>query len=220
MSIQDYLNLITSEHRDKPDFVSVVTTNVTPLDQIQKLLTSMIPKFDVDSAVGNQLDIIGQWVGISRNVNIPTAGVYFTWDDTTFDGWDCGTWIPDIVPSAITVLTDESYRVLVKAKIAANHWDGTIEGAYAIWDSIFSTFKIMIQDNHDMTYNFIIVGGIIDSLTLALITNNYIPLRPEGVRVREYLISVDTNPGFAWDIETSLLKGWDEASWLKESTPA
>lgn len=218
-TIKDYLDLIPSQHRDKPNFVDVVTTNVSVFVRIQEVLESMNALFDVDVAVGDQLDIIGQWVGVSRNVNIPIDGIYFSWDDSSYTGWDFGSWQPSTLPSSVTVLPDDSYRVLIKAKIASNHWDGTTEGAYKVWDSVFSNITILIQDNQDMSYALAIVGGIIDSLTLALITGGYIPLKPEGVRVSEYFIPVNDGALFGWDIENDNIKGFDEGSWARELSP-
>ena len=221
MTLNDYLNLITSEHRTRPNFIATITANVNLALQLQDVYASMIAKFDVDTAVGNQLDIIGEWVGITRNVSIPITGVYFTWDSTFDVGWEYGTWQPATAPVSVTTLPDDAYRTLIKAKIAANVWDGTTEGAYAIWDAVFegTGVTILIQDNQNMTYALALVGGIIDSLTLALLTGGYIPLKPEGVRVSAYYVSVDSGPVFAWDVDTDTLKGWDEGSWVRELAP-
>ena len=179
----------------------------------------MISLFDVDLAIGDQLDIIGQWVGITRNVNVPIDSVYFSWDEDYTLGWEFGTWQPSNAPASVTSLPDDAYRVLIKAKIAANHWLGTIEDAYKVWDSVFSNITILIQDNQNMTMNLAIVGGIVDSLTLALITGGYIPLKPEGVGIAEYFIPVNTGPLFGWDIENNYIKGFDEGSWARELKP-
>lgn len=217
MILDDYLNLITSEYRQKPNFIAVATAGINPLLQIQTVLQSMIPKFDVDVAVGDQLDIIGEWAGISRNLAIPISGVYFSWDGADANlGWDAGIWQPPLAPTEVTSLPDDSYRILLKAKIAANQWDGTTTGAYAIWDSVFTEFTILIQDNENMSYDLAIGGGQVDSLTLALITGGYIPLKPEGIRVNFYYVPVGPGPIFAWDLENTLLQGWDEGAWTRE----
>lgn len=220
-SVSDYLKLITSAWQGKPKFTAVITADTSVQVQVLNLLASMIALFDLDVAAGNQLDIIGQWVGISREVAIPSAGVYFTWDGTDYTlGWDYGSWAPPTTPVTITSLPDDAYRTLIRAKIAANRWDGTTTGAYAIWDAIFPTFKILIIDHQDMSYDLAIVGGIVDSLTLALLTGGYLPLKPEGIRINEYLVSVDSNPAFAWDVPTTdLMAGWDTGSWLREISP-
>lgn len=217
--LDDYLNLITSAFRDKPKFTAMITADVGIPIQVQSLLAQMIPLFDVDLAVGQQLDVIGQWVGVTRNVRIPIEGVYFSWDDTQFTGWDYGTWQPSTAPVNITSLPDDAYRTLIRAKIAANNWDGTTDGAYKIWEQVFPNTTILIQDNQNMTYDLAVVGGVIDSLTLALLTGGYIPLKPEGVRVAAYYVSVDNNPVFSWDVESTLLGGWDEGSWVREIAP-
>lgn len=216
---KDYLDLIPSANRLQPDFLGVVKANLAVPLRVQELLAAMVPAFDVDGAIGTQLDIIGRWVGITRNVLIPIANIYFSWDSTADVGWEFGSWQPAIAPTSITTLPDDAYRVLIKAKIAANRWIGTTEGAYAIWDSVFTDTTILIQDNQDMSYALAVVGGVIDSLTLALLLGGYIPLKPEGVRVTAYYVSVDSNPVFGWDVDSDLLGGWDEASWVRELAP-
>lgn len=222
METQDYLDLVTSEYKNQPNFNAMLEFMVAVQVRVQALLTQMVTTlFDLSTPpVGDQLDIIGEWVGVSRRVKIPISGVYFSWDGTDSSvGWDFGTWQPEEQPFVVTVLPDDAYLNLILAKIAANNWDGTTTGAYAIWAKVFPQFRILIQDNCDMTYAMAIVGGIVDSLTLALITGGYIQLRPEGVRITEYFVSIDTNPSFCWDIENDTLKGWDEGSWLKELSP-
>ena len=221
MTVEEYLNLITSAYRKKPKFEAMVSDYVSVPSRVQDLLASMIPIFDVDVAVGDQLDIIGLWVGISRNVNIPTTGIYFSWDgvDPTV-GWDYGTWQGNLPTSTITELPDDAYRTLIKAKIAANRWDGTTTNAYVIWDALFPDLNILIQDNQNMSYAMIFFGGIISSLTVALITGGYIPLKPEGVRISGYYIPVDDGPVFGWDIDTDYMQGWDQGSWAQFYFPA
>lgn len=220
MTLTQYLDLITSEYRKKQIFIDTVTANLAVPIRVQELLASMLPIFDVDTAAGDQEDIVGKWVGISRNVLIPIDNVYFEWDgadDST--GWDYGIWQGNLTPVSVTVLPDDVYRTLIKAKIAANRWDGTIEGAYTILDELFTGLLILIQDNMDMTYSMIFIGTV-DSLTLALITGGYIPLKPEGVRVSNYFFGpTDSEPFFAWDVDSDLLAGWDEGSWLTEVPP-
>ncbi len=225
-SQQDYLDLVTSEYKQQPSFNAMLSFMVAVQVRVQALMNQMngvgSPSlFDLSTPpVGNQLDIIGQWVGVSRIVHIPIGGVYFSWDGSDASvGWDFGSWQPTSAPSTITSLPDDVYLNLILATIAANNWDGTTTGAYAIWAQIFPQFRILIQDNCNMTYDLAIIGGIVDSLTLALITGGYIQLRPEGVRVDKYFVSIDTNPAFCWDVETTLLKGWDEGSWLRELAP-
>ncbi len=215
MVLADYLNLITTEHRDRPLFIASLSAGVAGALEGALSLTDLLAAFDIDSAVGVQLDIVGIWVGRSRQITTPLTGVYFTWDDVDADGWDSGVWQGDFDPdSGLTTLPDDSYRVLLKAKIAANHWDGTIPGAYDVWASAFGDdLSIFIQDNQDMSMTVTVVTPGLSAVTKALLTGGYIPLKPAGVRV-SYEISDGFGPVFAWDTDaTSLLAGWDAGSW-------
>lgn len=217
MTITDYLNLITSAYREKPKFIATVSLDVSVQVRVQELLLSMIPIFDLDIAVGDQLDIIGQWVGISRNVSIPIPNVYFSWDADYTLGWDYGSWQPALSPTSVTSLPDDAYRLVIKAKIAANNWNGTTPAAYAIWEQLFPQYVILIQDNQNMTYDLIILGGIVDSLTLALLNEGYISLKPEGVRIAAIYTAIDTGPVFGWDLDNGNIEGWDQGTWAIQS---
>lgn len=216
-TINDYLNLLTSAWRDKPNFTAMVSSDVSISVRVQELLTEMaVALFDVDTAIGDQLDIIGKWAGISRDVNIPIDGVYFSWDGAFNIGWEYGVWRPVLDPTSVTILPDDVYRTLIRAKIAANRWDGTTTNAYEIWSIIFPDVNILIVDHQDMSYDIGFVGGIIDSLTLALVRGGYLPLKPEGVRVNVIYTPVNDGPLFGWDLDSDFVQGWEDGSWAFE----
>lgn len=216
---ETYLNLITAQFRDKPKFTAMVSKDVAVQVQVQDLMVEMIALFDVDIAIGGQLDIIGQWVGFSRTIPISINGVYFAWDDVQATGWEYGIWQDPEFPNQITVLPDDVYRNFIKAKIAANHWDGTTDGMYDVWESAFSDIEILVQDNLDMSYNIAFVGAIVDSLTSAVIVGGYLPLKPEGVRIAQYLFPVNDGPIFGWDLDNTRVQGWDVGSWPRVELP-
>lgn len=220
ITTETYTSLITSEHKDKPKFMGVVEIRTKFFAHIQNVLSSMIEKFDVDTAVGDQLDKIGEWVGASRFIRSPLTGVYFEWSGSSSVGWSSGIWQGEFSPtSGLTSLPDDMYRVLIKAKIAANRWDGTIPNAYEIWETVFANNLVVIQDNQDMSIVVAIIGEVLDAVTQALLTGGYIPLKPEGVKVQYYAVPVDTNPLFVWGSEGSGVAGWSEGSWAQTIAP-
>lgn len=215
LSIDDYLALVTTQHSDRPKFMASLRAALEQMLAANNLVAAIEVAFDIDNAVGVQLDTLGEWIGRSRFIGTPLVGAYFTWDDTPLVGWDSGYWQGPFDPdSGFVMLPDEPYRTLLKAKIAANHWDGSIPGAYAVWEGAFGPSPIiLIQDNQDMTMLVGIVGPPLDAVTQALITGGYIPLKPEGVRVN-YIVSPDTGPLFAWDVTNGItLDGWETGRW-------
>lgn len=222
MTNEDYLSLITSEHRGKPKFEATVVAGVSPFSKIQAVMLGLPADFDIDSAVGVQLDAVGAWIGRSRRIDTPLVGVYFAWDDLASDGWESGIWKGPFDPdSGLVDLPDDAYRVLLKAKIAASNWDGTILGAYAIWATVFTNSQLVIQDNQDMSMVVGIAGQPLSIVDQALLTNGYIPLKPAGVRVQYYAIAPAAGALFTWDAdEGSALAGWDTGQWAVELIPS
>lgn len=222
MSVKTYTDLITSEHNRKPNFVATLTVPVELAVRTQEVFASMIPKFDLDSAEGEQLDFIGVWVGATRRIRTPLTGIFFSWDGSDPGvGWDSGIWrSKENESGTITVLPDDVYRTLIRAKIAANKWDGTIPGAYEVWEAVFPNSNIIIQDNQDMSMAIGVTGLPLDILTQALLTGGYIPLKPEGVRIAYYAVPVDEAPLFSWDVvDNDGLAGWGAGSWAKILQP-
>jgi len=221
-SVQQYKDLITSEHTDKPKFTETVGISVSPLAKIQQVLDSLPAEFDIDTAIGVQLDAVGIWIGRSRRIDVPLTGIYFSWDGLLSEGWEAGVWQGEFDPdSGLVDLPDDAYRTLLKAKIAANNWDGSIPGAYKVWAEAFSTDKILvIQDNQDMTMIFGLAGTQLSSVEKALLLNGYIPLKPEGVEIFYYAITPEEGLLFGWDIEDpSAFAGWDSGQWSFEIAP-
>lgn len=183
--ISKYLGLVTSEHNQQPNFLAVLTAALQPFGDIQAQLATFPTVFDVDVAVGNQLDIIGQWVGRSRFITEPIPNVFFSFD-TSGLGFDQGTWFgPGDATSGLVALPDDAYRTLLKGVIASDHWDGTVPGAYAAWKLVFdpAIYTIQITDNQDMTMVVTLIGPTPDAVTLALFTGGYLGLVPAGVSV-------------------------------------
>ncbi|WP_297428617.1 DUF2612 domain-containing protein [Clostridium sp.] len=161
MAIDKYLDNITSQHRDKPKFIGWLSSNLTIIDGIYNTLKTMDEKFDIDNAIGNQLDVLGTVIGRKRTLTFQPV-----------NGYD-------------PVLDDETYRVLLKAKIAMNNWDGTIPQMYSIWNDIFgldNDLGLQLQDNQDMSFNAY-VTGYVDQIQQDLIQHGYIIPKPQGVKV-------------------------------------
>lgn len=179
-----YLNLITSQHRDKPKFVATNQIFAESMISIQNTADQFLIDFDLDSAVGVQLDTIGLWIGQSRIVTLPLLGYYFTWDDTVQTGWDQGVWwdLGDPLEQSVT-LTDQVYRDLLYSKVLANNWDGSVDKAYEIALAAFPSPlpQVDLIDTQDMAVTIRIPSSY-TPIQKGLIINGYVILTSEGIR--------------------------------------
>ena len=215
-TVETYENLVTSEHNDRPNFMAMIAALAEPSVELQNLLEALPEDFDLDVAIGAQLDVVGEWIGRSRELAVPLVGVYFSLD-TAGVGLDEGTWFGPFDPvSGLVSLPDDVYRTVLRTVIAANQWDGTIPGAYEVWDTIFSVTgsKIFIVDHQDMTMDVGIFGAPLNAVVIALLTTGVIALKPCGVRINAYFIpSVSETPMFGFDVQNDAISGFDVGSW-------
>lgn len=217
MSIEKkYLNLITSQHRDKSNYIQTVTELLRPLADVFEMAIYFDDDFDIDNAIGVQLDILGDILDRSRYLYVEITDRYFTWNAEGV-GWEQGVWKEADDPIAeIRSLEDELYRRVLKAKVMSNHWDGTIDNARTLYDVVFGDLgaKVVIQDNLDMSMTVGLVGLPNTAVHRSLLALGHLFVKPAGVRINYYLYSENPEEKlFAWDAASDRLAGWDEGHW-------
>jgi Protein of unknown function (DUF2612). len=214
-----YTELITNYHVTKSRFPQHVDLITRPFTDISGIMQKFIDDFDLDSAIGAQLDAVGLWIGRGRVVSVPISNVYFSWD-TDGLGWDQGSWQGPFDPdSGFTHLSDSVYRLVLKAQIAINTWDGTIGHLESILETIFSGSGIEMQivDNQDMsiTINAIALAGIANTSAelIAVIKAGELNIKAAGVRVSSLNVIDPAHPLFGFDTQSTAIAGYDTGYW-------
>lgn len=219
---EPYLARVTSEHRDKPLFMATLRAALQPIVDLQANLALMSGQFDLDAAAGAQLDDVGRWVGVSRQLRVPLSGVFFTWGAAGL-GWGQGAWHSSTNPTTnLFDLPDAEYRTLIRSRIANNHWDGTVPGAYAVLDPLFASYgvTILIQDYANMHMLFALDAVPVNAVITALFQGGYLNFKPAGVHVDGYATpSVPATPYFGFGANNANVAGWGTGAWGKISHP-
>lgn len=169
MSNDAWESLVPSANRGQPRFMAFLRLILKQCLSIGELLESFGDAFDLDSAVGAQLDTVGQWVQAERV--LPFAPV-----------------------SAPRRLGDDDYRLLIRAAIARNTWDGTIESLAGIYANVFPAFGIILEDKQNMSINVVIRGSFTE-LQVEMINAGLLIPHPAGVtmtyEIPETIVSTD-----------------------------
>ena len=210
----DYTGLITAQHANKPKFAALVDAVAGCFVDVTNTLQGMSEKFDLDSAVGDQLDVVGQWVGLSRFIKTPLA-VYFSFD-TAGLGFGQGSWKGPFDPDqGLTRLDDETYRTMIRAKIASNHWDGTMPALQSLLEQVFvgTGTLAFATDGQDMTMGIYLAGIHPSAVLSSLFANGYLPIKPAGVRLNYTKTSISGTPIFGFDCQTDYIAGFDTGAW-------
>lgn len=180
-----YLDLITPEHKLKPKYVSMVDVLLKPNDEIFNLCVSFDGNFDIYSASGKQLDILGEFIGVNRNVNYdPTLG-------------------------ESSVLGDDLYRLVLLSQLVKNSWHGGTNDLNDAWHTILPEINLGIIDHQDMTMDAFVVGAM-DQALIDLINKGYIIPKPMGVGINYY---ISNHALFGYDLDNDTVKGYDSGYW-------
>jgi hypothetical protein len=154
--------------------MALVAARLQPFIDLAECLATFDEAFDLDKAVGKQLDVIGEYVGVKRLLNFQ----------------------PQNAPS---VLTDPYYRMLIKAKISLNNWDGTAEGIRRVLGVTFPQYDITVVDNQNMTLT-VQIAGLQSLFESELMNHGYLAPKSMGVLVDYYVL-------FSIELSTALYLG-------------
>ena len=153
-----YLSRVPPQHR-KRKFLSWLEANIQPFHDGEKMLKHIDEYFELEHSKGVQMDVTGDIVGRNRVLSF------------------------DPIDGTNPVLDDETYRLLQKAKISLNQWDGTIPGIFALWENLMPQYRLIVQDNQNMTMDLYIVGAV-TNFQRELLVHRYTAPKPMGVLMR------------------------------------
>lgn len=147
--------------------------------------------FDLDSAVGVQLDIIGQWVGQARVVtNVLLTGFFGFLDDSP-PALTMGELTDPSVGGVFyelgatyqqtTTLTDADYRTIIRARIVRNQSNGKLSAMENALQFIFQV-PCSVSDIGDLSLAITVSKPITPVQRALLSTLDLLP-RPAGVAI-------------------------------------
>lgn len=220
--IADYLDKITSEHRGKPRFSATVEANVSPLVDAQQVAAGIPAAFDLDTAIGAQLDVVGEWVGISRKIQVPLVSVWFSIGIAGL-GVGEGIWKGPYDPTyGIAELDDDTYRDLIRLKIKVNTWDGLVSSIQSAIEAFYggvSGSLPFVEDGQDMTMTVCISGSRPAMMRFAIFAGRYVQFKPAAVTVRSVVPSIP-GPVFGIGVENEYIGGIGTGSWAVDAEAA
>lgn len=196
ITIAKYQALITSQYSTKPKFVAMVGAVSQGLVDLQNFLNTLPTEFDVDSARWKELDALGSWVGLDRNLRALAPGIYVQ------------------APTGAAPLSDVDYGPLIRGKIKANSWDGTLQGSYDKLQSLLGVGSTLFMIDHlDMSMTVAVSGAVPDASAKAALSGGYMQVRPAGVLADYYYPTAPGGPLFGFGVENQFISGFGVGVW-------
>ncbi len=182
-------NRIYAQYADKPKAVAWYNITPTVAQPLFDTFDAVRMSYDIDTAVGDQLDVIGRIVVIDRGFEsfvVFDPDTYFggSGDACQFGGIDSQFESTGSVSSQ--EVSDAIFRVLIRAKIAKNNNDATLDGIASALSFITESSPIRVVDNENMTMSVSFGSELTDIERFVFNTFDVVP-RPQGVRFLGYV---------------------------------
>lgn len=188
--VDDYIQLITSQHRQKEKFVAMLKAASQPMTDCFNFLKNLNSKFDVETAEDPYLNILAHWTGTPLIIPGAAQLAYFGFEDQenslTFgelDNPEIGGYFRESGQSGTGGLVPkgEFLRRLIQAKILKNHSTGNIEETKQILSLVLNHDQFKVIDNNDMSVTFLNQASRMTD-TDKILVRMFFPL-PSGVEL-------------------------------------
>lgn len=182
-------NRIYAQYRDKPKAVAWYSIVPDLAGETEAAAEQVRGSYDIDNVAGQALDAIGRIVIIDRGFEsfvVFDPETYFGADTlaSQFGGLDSQF---ETTGAVLTkAVSDAIFRLLIKAKIAKNNNDATLDGVVSAISFITDVSDVFVTDNEDMTFSVSFGSELTDIERLVFNTFDILP-RPQGVRFIGYV---------------------------------
>lgn len=204
-NIEDYLSVarsrVTEQFRteDHPIFDKYLQLLLGGKIELQEVFRQLMQERSIDTAIGAQLDIIGEIVGQPRELIDTALLTYFAYlgypnaqsfgdlDNTSLGGPYRGLNDP---LAGNTLLSDEQYRLFIKAKIIKNNTNATPNQILDFINFVFGSDSNQLVEEGDAAYT-LMIGKVLSDFERVMLTyvsyasgypSRFVP-KPIGVRV-------------------------------------
>lgn len=199
--IDAYTKLLIIQYNNKPKAIATIALIAREM-LADGLIFDVQDAFDIESAIGVQLDILGKYIGLDRYYtgqnDLPTAfgftdpsqdepdGVEGFSDPSDFLTKDGTFLIASEVISDNQILSDTDFRFLLKLKIiqnTSNHSDKSID------DNLFKFFGTSVYaiDNYNMSMTYFVDSDMLQIVLIAI--QKGVLTRPMGVLINSIITS-------------------------------
>jgi hypothetical protein len=169
-----YANLLIMQYNSKPKAYATIAGTVLPY-LMDQLPNQILNAYNINPALGSvavgaQLDILGEYIGVERTVNGPNGPV---------------------------ALSDTDFLTLMRFTIIKNTTNSSLAQIVSLLIAFFPN-QVFITDSTNMSIEYTIVENLGSAnLLYALENGGYLPV-PMGVGFSVVLIPSYTNPFFSF----------------------
>lgn len=195
---------LASEYKESANLINYIKTLLLEAQNLEEVFQSLLTDRWIDTATGYTLDIIGSIVGQSRDF-IDSNGLFYfgyqgnaqsdTFGSIINAGLGSRFRSVDEQTTGLRQLTDDEYRIWIRARITRNSTHSTPEDIINLVAFIFQINLVLFMDG-DTEYS-VSIGKLLTVNEKLILTNSDIFPKTAGV-LANYVTEFDENNFFAF----------------------
>jgi hypothetical protein len=176
MPCLDLQDRIYNQYRNKPKAGAWYQITRTLGDKLCSVYSQIRATYDVETATGVQLDVIGRVVGVSREYIYQEIINYVQFGGTSAQFGGTTSQFNSALSSFTDTVDDDLYRLIIKSKIYKNNQTATYDDIITALDYVIPNNEITVINGSDMTFS--VNFGVPLTTAQALAMDNF-PITPE-----------------------------------------
>lgn len=185
---------IYAQYRTKPKAVAWYNITRSLAAYLGDAAQAVRVMYQIDTAEGEQLDILGRIVVIPRNFIQPVAMTppqFASAANSPGEFGDETAMFSTLSSDSDEQMTDDLYRLIIKSKIIKNNSDATTESILYGMNFLLPNAEVLrITDGEDMSFTVEFYGNISPLERYAVLNAQLVP-KPQGVRFGGFLEGLD-----------------------------
>lgn len=183
-SLFDWTRTLLAQYANSPTLLAFCQAAFNNFDQAANYDAFFDTVWNLDSAAGWGLDVLGRIVGVSRVIQVNTAGKFFGFEEAGNASADPFNQAPFYAGEATTSnfpLSDALFRTLIRAKAYANICGGSIPSLNQLLLTLFpgrGNIYVTSGGNMSMTITSTFAMTLVER---AMLTTTGVFPRPQGV---------------------------------------
>lgn len=166
----DPWSTILSQYANSLILTTLITNFAQYVDQTVNMDNFYDDVFNIDTAQGHGLDVLGRIIGVVRTVTLPGDVNYFGFQEAgSWFGFNEGVFYTGLQSTPNFILSDTAFRLLLFAKAISNISDGSIPSINQLLLNLFpSRGNCYCTDGGDMTmtYTFVFSLSVVERAVL------------------------------------------------------
>lgn len=174
-------NRIYAQYRNSPKLIKWLDIVPSIASELTSVAESVRSSYDIDNATTYELDIIGKIVVQPRNFETQVEVEMLQLGQPKAQLGGSSSQLKNASAKISTDVSNEIYRTLIRAKIAKNTADGTIDSILKSVSFITGVESIVLVEGADMSFGLNFIETLTPLQRFMIQTFPIIP-KPQGVR--------------------------------------